>query len=176
MPGPDVVVIGGSAGGIKALRGIFETLVDVRNTVVLVVLHRAPQYRGLDRVLQGYTAIPVNEPTASPWACSTGEVTLAPAGYHLLVGNERNPSTEPATPVEQYETGSAVRAHLTLDPPILHSRPSLDALFSSAAQLVNSVTAVLLSCASDDGARGCEDVKAGGGELFSRIRTRARRL
>jgi two-component system chemotaxis response regulator CheB len=58
-----------------------------------------------------------------------------------------------------------VRAHLTLDAPILHSRPSLDALFSSAAQLVNSVTAVLLSCASDDGARGCEDVKAGGGRV-----------
>ena len=165
MPGPDVVVIGGSAGGIKALRGIFETLGDARNIGVFVVVHRAPQYAGLDRVLQGYTAIPIHEPNTSPWACSPGEVTLAPAGYHMLVGNDRNPSTEPATPVEQYQTGSAVRAHLTLDAPILHSRPSLDALFSSAAQLVNSVTAVLLSCASDDGARGCEDVKAGGGRV-----------
>ncbi len=157
MPGPDVVVIGGSAGGIKALRGVFDTLGDARDIVVLVALHRAPQYAGLDRVLQGYTAIPIREPTASPWACSPGEVTLAPpAAYHLLVGNDRNPSTEPATPpVEQYETGPpGVRAHLTLDAPLLHSRPSLDALFSSAAQLVNSVTAVLLSCASDDGGPG----------------------
>ena len=165
MSGPDVVVIGGSAGGIKALRGIFETLVDIGNTVVFVVLHRAPQYAGLDQVLQGYTAIPIREPTSSPYACTPGEVILAPAGYHLLAGNDRRRSTEPQTPIEQYETGPGVRAHLTLDPPILCSRPSLDAAFCSAAQLVNSVTAVLLSCASEDGARGCEDVKGAGGRV-----------
>lgn len=165
MSAPDVVVIGGSAGGIKALRGIFETLVDVRDTVVFVVLHRAPHYGGLDRVLQGYTAIPIREPSTSPWACTPGEITLAPAGYHLLAGNDRSLSQEPQTPVGHYKTLAGVRAHLTLDAPILCSRPSLDAAFSSAAQLVNSVTAVLLSCASDDGAQGCEDVKNAGGRV-----------
>lgn len=165
MSGPDVIVIGGSAGGIKALRGIFERLVDIRDTVVFVVLHRAPQYAGLDRVLQSYTTIPIREPSASPWVCTPGEVTLAPAGYHLLAGNDRSRSAEPQTPIEQYETGSGVRAHLTLDPPILCSRPSLDAVFSSAARLVNPVTAVLLSCASEDGARGCADVKDAGGRV-----------
>ena len=165
MSGPDVVVIGGSAGGIKALRGILKTLVDISGCVVFVVLHRAPHYAGLDKVLQGYTALPVHEPSTSPWACSPGEVTLAPAGYHLLVGNDRHRSDEPPTPVALYQTGSGVRAHLTLDAPILCSRPSLDAAFSSAAQLVNSVTAVLLSCASQDGVQGCVDVKAAGGRV-----------
>ncbi|OKH82157.1 hypothetical protein EB75_13305 [Mycobacterium sp. ST-F2] len=37
--------------------------------------------------------------------------------------------------------------------------------FSSAAQLTNSVTAVLLTCASEDGARGCEAVKSAGGRV-----------
>jgi two-component system chemotaxis response regulator CheB len=165
MPGPDVIVIGGSAGGIGALRGIFQTLNDIRNRVAVVVLHRAPQYGGLAAVLQGFTEIPINEPSTSPSPCPSGEVTLAPAGYHLLVGNDRRRSTRPQTPIEQYDTGTDVRAHLTLDGPVLCSRPSLDVLFASAAQLANSVTAVLLSCASEDGAEGCELVKAAGGRI-----------
>ncbi|WP_319428901.1 chemotaxis protein CheB [Mycobacterium sp. RTGN5] len=165
MPGPDVIVIGGSAGGIGALRGIFETLNDIGNRVAVVVLHRAPQYGGLALVLQGFTGIPIHEPSTSPWACPSGAVTLAPAGYHLVVGNERRRSGRPQTPIEQYDTGPGVRAHLTLDAPVLCSRPSLDVLFASAATLANSVTAVLLSCASEDGAEGCAIVKAAGGRV-----------
>jgi two-component system chemotaxis response regulator CheB len=165
MTGPDVIVIGGSAGGISALRGIFQTLGDIGNRVAIVVLHRAPQYSGLAPVLQGFTAIPIHEPNTSPWACPSGEVTLAPAGYHLLVGNDRRRSTRPQTPIEQYDSGPDVRAHLTLDGPVLCSRPSLDVVFASAARLANSVTAVLLSCASEDGAQGCELVKAAGGRV-----------
>ncbi|BBX03871.1 chemotaxis protein CheB [Mycolicibacterium moriokaense] len=165
MSGPDVVVIGGSAGGIGACTGIFETLENIGESVVCVVLHRAPQYAGLVEVLQDYTAIPVHEPNSSPWACPLGAVTVSPAGYHLLLGNDRVPSNEPQTPIEQYETRPGVRAHLTLDEPVAYSRPSIDVVFSSAAHLVNSVTAVLLSCANDDGARGCEAVKAAGGRV-----------
>ena len=46
-----------------------------------------------------------------------------------------------------------------------HSRPSLDVTFASAAELVNPVTAVLLSCANEDGARGCEVIKSVGGRV-----------
>jgi len=165
MSGPDVIVIGGSAGGMKALHGIFQTLEDVRDSVVCVALHRSSQPSPLARVLQGYTAIPIHEPPASPWTCPPGTVTVAPAGYHLLVGNGRSLSTEPQTPIELYGPGPGVRAHLTLDAPVGYSRPSLDVTFSSAAQLANSVTVVLLSCANDDGARGCEVVKAAGGRV-----------
>jgi two-component system chemotaxis response regulator CheB len=41
MPGPDAIVIAGSAGGIGALRGIFQTLNDIRGRVAVVVLRRA---------------------------------------------------------------------------------------------------------------------------------------
>jgi two-component system chemotaxis response regulator CheB len=165
MSGPDVVMIGGSAGGIKAMRDIFRMFVDVSDSVVCLVLHRAPQYSGLADVLQGYTAIPVVEPTTSPWPCPPGAVTVAPAGYHLLVGNDRRPSSAPHTSVEVYETKPGVRAHLTLDAPVVSSRPSIDVAFESAARLVNAVTAVLLTCASDDGARGCAAVKSAGGRV-----------
>jgi two-component system chemotaxis response regulator CheB len=165
MSGPDVVVIGGSAGGIKALKGIFQTLEDISGSVFCLVLHRSPDYSGLTHVLKFNTAIPMLEPNTSPWDCPLGAVTVAPAGYHLLLGNDRVRSREPQTPVEQYETAPGVRAHLTLDAPLAYSRPSIDVTFSSAAQLVNSVTAVLLSCANDDGARGCEVVKTAGGQV-----------
>lgn len=165
MAGPEVVVIGGSAGGLKALRAILNSYGPVGNTVVVAVLHRAPQSSPLAEVLQSQAVIPVREPTDSPWDCPVGGLTLAPAGYHLLVGNTRTLLPEPAREVATYGTGTGVRAHLTLDAPVCHSRPSIDVTFASAAALVNPVTAVLLSCANDDGARACEIVKSAGGRV-----------
>lgn len=160
-----MIVIGGSAGGLKALRGVFETLEDIGDSVLCVVLHRPPDYSPLADVLQGYTSIPVHEPATSPWHCPRGTVTVAPAGYHLLVGPNRSLVAEPQTPITLYEQGTDVRAHLSLDAPVAYSRPSIDVTFCSAAVLVNSVTAVLLSCANADGAAGCEAVKAAGGRV-----------
>jgi two-component system, chemotaxis family, protein-glutamate methylesterase/glutaminase len=165
LPGPDVIVIGGSAGGMKALKGVLETLVDIGDTVVCVVLHRPPESSPLAQVLQGYTTIPVQEPSSSPWDCPPGTMTVAPAGYQLLVGTSRILSSEPQTPIAPYEPGPGVRAHLTLDPPVAYSRPSIDVTFTSAAENLDSVTAVLLSCANEDGAAGCAAVKAAGGRV-----------
>lgn len=165
MPDPRVVVIGGSAGGMRALAGILQTFQRARGAAVCVVLHRSPMHSPLAEVLQTYTALPVHEPDGSPWDCPLGAVTVAPAGYHLLLGNTRSLSKAPGAAVAPYETGSGVRAHLTLDGPVAHSRPSLDVTFESAAELVNPIVAVLLSCANDDGAAGCAAVKAAGGKV-----------
>ncbi|CAN5355375.1 chemotaxis protein CheB [soil metagenome] len=165
MSDPKVVVIGGSAGGMKALRGIFETLGDIREAVICVVLHRSPDHSPLADVLQSYTAIPVHEPAGSPWNCPPGAVTVAPAGYHLMIGERRRLSAEPTSPLTQYERVPGLRAHLTLDAPVAHSRPSLDVTFWSAAELVDPVIAILLSCANEDGAAGCAAVKAAGGRV-----------
>lgn len=164
MAGPDVIVIGGSAGGLKALRSILATAGPLGDTVAAVVLHRSPQDSPLVSVLQAYTGIPIAEPDDSPWTCRAGELIVAPAGYHMLLGNSRTP-VAPSGAVAQYSTGSDVRAHLSLDPPVAYSRPSIDMTLTSAATLVNSVTAVLLSCANEDGVAGCEAVKAAGGRV-----------
>jgi two-component system, chemotaxis family, protein-glutamate methylesterase/glutaminase len=162
---PEVVVIGGSAGGMRAVRGILEALGDIRTSVMCVVLHRSPEHSPLLEVLGSYTAIPVHEPDDSPWDCPPGSLIVAPAGYHLLIGRRRTLAAEPPTPVTPYETVQGVRAHLTLDPPVVYSRPSLDVAFVSAADFTESVIAVLLSCANDDGAAGCEAIKAAGGRV-----------
>lgn len=165
MLAPEVVVIGGSAGGMGALRDIFQTLKHIGNSRLFVVLHRSPQDSPLVDVLRSYTGIPLQEPPDSPWNCPEGTVTVAPAGYHLLIGNTRKLLRNPPTPLTHYETGCGVRAHLTLDEPVAYSRPSLDVTFASAAALVNPVTVVLLSCANEDGAVGCETIKAAGGRV-----------
>lgn len=165
MPGPDVIVMGGSAGGLKALRAVLDSLESIDNTVVFAVLHRSPQDSPLVEVLRASTRVPVREPGGSPWICPVGSVTVAPAGYHLLIGNTRTPVPERTAGVARYQAGLGVRAHLTLDAPVAYSRPSLDVAFVSAAQIVNSVTAVLLSCANDDGALGCEAIRAAGGRV-----------
>jgi two-component system chemotaxis response regulator CheB len=150
---------------MKALSGILETFQHVGNCVVVAVLHRPPQESPLVEVLQTYTRIPVREPDNSPWPCPVGGMTVAPAGYQLLLGNGRSLLRKSATAVALYQTDSTVRAFLTLDPPVAYSRPSIDVTFTSAGQLANSVTAVLLSCANEDGAAGCAAVKAAGGRV-----------
>jgi len=164
MAGPDVIVIGGSAGGLKALRSVLDKTGTLGDSLAVVVLHRSPQESPLVSVLQGYTGIPVWEPAESPWNCPAGTITVAPAGYHLLLGNMRTP-LDSSSSVARYQTGSGVRAHLSLDPPVAYSRPSIDVALTSAAELVNSVTAVLLSCANQDGAAGCAAIKAAGGRV-----------
>ncbi|WP_236950322.1 chemotaxis protein CheB [Mycobacterium sp. MS1601] len=150
---------------MKALRGILETLPGIGEAIGAVVLHRAPDYSPLIEVLQTYTDIPVWEPSDSPWQCPRGALTVAPGGYHLLLGPGRRVSAQPQTSVGQYEPASGVRAHLSLDAPVAYSRPSLNVTFSSAAQLPNPVTAVLLSCANEDGAAGCAAIRAAGGRV-----------
>lgn len=165
MPGPNVVVIGGSAGGMKALRDILQTLTSLETAFGAVVLHRPPQDSPLVEVLQTYTNIPIHEPSDSPWSCPQGAITVAPAGFHLLVGNDRVLVNNPPTPVAVYHTEPGIRAHLALDRHVAYSRPSIDVTFFSAAELMNPVTAVLLSCANEDGAAGCEAIKRAGGKV-----------
>ncbi|ORB31027.1 chemotaxis protein CheB [Mycolicibacterium parafortuitum] len=165
MAAVEVIVLGGSAGGMKAVRQILSALTGLRTCVLCVVLHRPAEYSPLAEVLQTYTPLPVREPPDSPWDCPGGAVTVAPAGYHLLLGRGRVPSTDGQEAIAPYTTAPGVRAHLTLDGPVAYSRPSLDVTFTSAAEFGASVIAVLLSCANEDGAAGCAAVQAAGGRV-----------
>ncbi|WP_422744258.1 chemotaxis protein CheB [Mycobacterium sp. WMMD1722] len=165
MPGPEVIVIGGSAGGMKAVQGIFSTLTGIGDSVGIVVLHRPPTHSPLTAVLQSYTRIPIREPDDSPSECPPGTVTVAPAGYHLLLGRRRRLSSDPQSPVAPYVDEPGVRAHLSLEAPVAYSRPSIDVTFGAAAEFADSVVAVLLSCANEDGAAGCAAVQAAGGRV-----------
>ncbi len=139
------VVVGGSAGGLKALAEILSFIPQFFRPSILVVLHlHASDGGALARHLSRLTALPVIEPSDKE-PIVPSHIYVAPADYHMLV--------------ERDETIA-----LSLEDRVNHSRPSIDVLFETAASAWRqSVVAVILSGASADGARGVQAVKAAGG-------------
>jgi len=138
-------VIGGSAGGVEALTTILCSLPSGFALPILVVQHlHASDNGAFARHLGRATQCAVVEPFDKE-PIKQGCVYTAPANYHMLV--------------EQDGTIA-----LSIDEKVNWSRPSIDVLFESAARAWGAgVIAVILSGASDDGARGMGAVKAAGG-------------
>ena len=112
---------------------------------VLVVLH-LPRDRPslLVEIFGRRCALPVHEARLGE-PLEPGTVTFAPPDYHLLV--DRGP-----------------RASLSMDEPVHYSRPSIDVLFESAADVFGpGLIGVLLSGANADGAQGLSAVAREGG-------------
>lgn len=139
------VVVGGSAGAFDPLTRILAALPRDFSLAVAVVLHVAPGRPSLlAHVLGAHCCLPVSE-VDDKEVIEPGKVYVAPPGYHLLV--------------ERTE-----RFSLSVDELVHYSRPSIDVLFESAADVYEgSLVGVLLSGANEDGARGVSRIKAGGG-------------
>ncbi|MCE0460628.1 MULTISPECIES: chemotaxis protein CheB [Pseudomonas] len=144
-PRVEAIVVGASAGGVEALLKVFGQLRKRFGIPVLVVLH-LPDERDsqLATVFGHRLAIPVEE-ARDKQDIQPGTLYFATPGYHLSVEADRSLS-------------------LSLEDPVHHSRPSIDVLFESAADVYGpNLLAVLLTGANDDGARGLARVKALGG-------------
>jgi two-component system chemotaxis response regulator CheB len=144
----DAIVIGGSAGGVQALQALLPALPASFPLPVLVVLHLPAQQRSLlPEVMTPCTALPVSE-VLDKQPLQPGCIVFAPADYHLLV--------EPSRTLA-----------LSVDAPVLHSRPAIDPLFESAAAAFGvRLLAVLLTGASEDGCAGLRAVGAAGGHRW----------
>ncbi|MBI5556594.1 MAG: chemotaxis protein CheB [Deltaproteobacteria bacterium] len=141
----EAVVMGGSAGGFPALTAILSGLSPDFLLPVLVVQHLHPGDEGLfAQHLARAARLPVSEPCDKE-RIERGHVYTAPANYHMLV--ERDGTIA-----------------LSLEARVNWSRPSIDVLFESAALAWGEgVIAIIVSGASDDGARGMRAIKAAGG-------------
>lgn len=143
----DAVVIGASAGGIEALSRILPGLDERSRAAYLVVLH-LPRNRPsrLAEVLGARCALPVVE-AEDKAPVVPGTVYVAPPDYHMLV-----------------DEGPALA--LSVDEPIQFSRPSIDALFESAADVYGSrLLGIVMTGASEDGAQGLAAVATAGGTV-----------
>lgn len=148
VPRPAVVVIGASAGGVAALQIVLGALPASLPVPVLVVLH-LPRDRSsrIADVLAPYCALTLRE-AEDKQPLQAGTVTFAPPDYHLLV-----------------EDAQAIA--LSMDEPVLFSRPAIDPLFESAAVVFGTrVLAILLTGASSDGTDGVAAVRAAGGQAW----------
>lgn len=141
------MVVGSSFGGTDALVELCRGLPADFPWPVVVVLHRGssrvhPALELLSRV----SAWPVQE-AEDKAPLAPGVVWIAPADYHLFV-EERSLA-------------------LGVDEPECFARPSIDALFRSAADVWGPrAVALVLSGAAEDGVRGAAAVAARGGTVW----------
>ena len=139
------IVIGGSAGSVEALGILLPSLPASLRASVLVVLH-LPRERPslLCNIFQGRCALPLRE-AQDKEPIAAGTVYFAPPDYHLLV-----------------DAGPALA--LSVDAPVHYSRPSIDVLFESAADIyARQLIGIVLSGANRDGAHGLAAIHANGG-------------
>ena len=141
----DAIVIGTSAGGVEALSVLLPSLPEGLRAAVLVVLH-LPRERPslLVEIFTPKCRLPVRE-AEDKEPIEPGVVYFAPPDYHLLVDN-------------------GPRVALSADEPVNFSRPSIDVLFESAADIYGArLIGIILTGASHDGALGLEAVRCAGG-------------
>ncbi len=140
----EIVVVGTSIGGLKALQTLLSGLPDRFHVPVVIVQHRGKDSEtGLRDFLGRSSSLPISEPEDKELILP-GHAYLAPRDYHLLV-----------------ENGSFA---LSTDPAVGFARPSIDLLFESAADAYQERTiGVVLTGANRDGARGLKAIKLRGG-------------
>jgi two-component system chemotaxis response regulator CheB len=142
-----IVVIGGSAGSIDALKAILHGLPQDFPAPVLAVTHIGSRLSLLPSLLERCSALPVRHPQQGD-ALVPGQVLVAPPDLHLTVAR----------------SGERAYAQLTRGPKENHTRPAIDPLFRSAAAAYHAgAIGVLLSGFLDDGTVGLQAIKACGG-------------
>jgi two-component system chemotaxis response regulator CheB len=142
-----VVAIGTSWGGLAALTKLLGGLPSEFGIPVVLVQHRSNDSdRLLVQLLQDATDLKVCE-IEDKDSLTAGTVHVAPANYHVLI-----------------EDGYV---SLTIEEPVRFSRPSIDVMFTSAADTYQAAAiGVVLTGANEDGARGLAHIVKRGGRAL----------
>jgi two-component system chemotaxis response regulator CheB len=139
------VVIGVSAGGMKALDRILPLLPADFNLPVIIVSHRHPDSDDyLEQHMNEHCSLPVKQADEKEKVIP-GVIYFAPPNYHLLIEDNRTFS-------------------LSVEAPVNYARPSIDVLFESALGVFGSgLVGIVLTGANNDGSRGLKKIKQAGG-------------
>ena len=141
----EMVVIGGSAGGVDALVGLVPALPAGFGAAVASILHVPPDRDSrLAELFAPRAALPVRE-AQDKEPIQPGTVYFAGSGYHLSIEQDRSFS-------------------LSCEPPVQFARPAIDILMESAADVYGPALAgILLTGANYDGAEGMCRIRERGG-------------
>jgi two-component system chemotaxis response regulator CheB len=141
----EAVVIGASAGGVEALSVLLPAVRGGIRAAILIVVH-LPRGRDslLPKIFAPLSAVAVKE-AEDKEAIAPGTIYFAPPDYHLLVDEGPHLS-------------------LSCDEAVNWSRPSIDVLFASAADVYRQrLLAIVLTGGNQDGAEGLQAVRRAGG-------------
>jgi two-component system chemotaxis response regulator CheB len=141
----DLLCIGASWGGLKAVSQVLADLPEALDLPIAIAQHRHPdsQEGALAELLNMQIGRPVLD-AEDKMRIEPRHVYIAPPNYHLLV-----------------ERGSFA---LSVDERIQFARPSIDVLFETAADAYGAgVIGIILTGANDDGALGLARIKDVGG-------------
>jgi two-component system chemotaxis response regulator CheB len=141
----ELVVIGASWGGLRAVTAVLAGLGDTPPAPIVVAQHRRPGAgERLAQLLQRSTELTVREAEDKD-RLTRGFVYLAPPDYHTLI-----------------ESNGTLA--LSTEGHVRHARPSIDVLFRSAAEAYRErCVGVVLTGANDDGSEGLARIKELGG-------------
>jgi two-component system chemotaxis response regulator CheB len=149
----DIVVIGISTGGPQALKRLIPRLPAELPVPIAIVLHMPVGYTELyARKLNEQSALHVLEAQGGE-VVAKGNVYLAPAGRHLSL---------------RRSSAGDVVTHLDVRPLDTLYRPSVDALFQSAADVFGArVLGIVMTGMGSDGREGAAWIKAKGGTVLT---------
>ena len=140
--------MGQSSGGFHLLSKVLCNLPDDFSIPVLVVQHRPTEDSPIMASLIGRKCTLSVVETEDKMELLSGHVYLAPPNYHLLVENKK-------------------LLALSTDEMLNYSRPAIDYLFTSAAEVFrDELIGILMSGANDDGAKGLKLINELGGATF----------
>lgn len=144
MTGHDIIVIGTSAGGLKALGVVLGALPPNLDATLFIVQHLAADKPSLlPQILADVTALQVSHPLDGE-PIQSARIYIAPPDHHLLVNQ------------------GVMR--VVRGPQENRFRPAIDTLFRSAARAYGSrVVGVVLTGYLDDGTVGLQAIKQRGG-------------
>jgi two-component system chemotaxis response regulator CheB len=146
---PEIVALGTSTGGPKALQQILPLLPADLGVGVLIVQHMPPGFTGpFARRLNNLCKISVREATQGE-PIAPGAVYIAPAGQHMIA-SRRGPSS--------------VIIQLSDSPDGLLHKPSVDVMMLSIAEVFRELTmGIIMTGMGADGVQGMRAIANAGG-------------
>ena len=148
LPRIDAIVIGTSAGGVEALARLLPPIPATLAAAMLIVVH-VPRERPslLTDIFRAKCKLHVEE-AVDKAQIKPGCIYFAPPDYHMLVD-------------------SGPQIALSVDDVVQYSRPSIDVLFESAADVYGTrLRGVLLTGGNEDGAAGMAYIAQCGGSTI----------
>ncbi len=144
----DIVSIGASAGGLKALSEVLSGLPALLPVPILIVQHLDPRHKSLmAEILQRHCKMKVKE-AVNDEPIEQSIVYVAPPNKHMLVSDGK------------IALNSSAFVHFT--------RPSIDLLFESvAADFGDRAIGVILTGTGRDGSMGIKAIKERGGTTIA---------